>query len=95
MGVYTGPILCFFEGFFLFIVRQKVYPKLRWLGTEVGEHKMINMTIRELYCTFADFYKIGIYEGFPLHNTVLISPKETAKLRWARWGAEGGCRVAH
>jgi hypothetical protein len=29
---------------------------------------MINMTIRELYCTFADFFQTGIFAGFPLHN---------------------------
>ncbi len=29
-------------------------------GVEVGGHKMINMTIRELYYAFPDFSKTGI-----------------------------------
>ncbi len=30
-------------------------------GVEVGGHNMINMTIRELYYTFADFFGISLY----------------------------------
>ncbi len=41
---------------------------------EVGGHIMINMTIRELYYTFADF--------FPKLFIILILPKGTAKLQW-------------
>jgi hypothetical protein len=52
----------------------------------------ISAAIRELYCTFADFYKTGIFL-----QIILISPKETAKLLWAGWGAVDiiflGCRV--
>ncbi len=43
----------------------------------------ISEAIRELYCTLADFYKSGIFLYI-----ILISPKGTAKLRWAGWGVE-------
>ncbi len=29
---------------------------------------MINMTIRELHCTFADLFQIGIFAGFSRYN---------------------------
>ncbi len=41
----------------------------------------ISVAIRELYCTFAD--RNGIF-----HYIKLISPKGTAKMRWAGWRAE-------
>ncbi len=53
---------------------------------EVGGHNMINMTIRDLHWTFADFFtKLEFSRGLYI---ILITPKGTAKLRWAGWGAE-------
>ncbi len=43
---------------------------------------MIYMAIKELHCTFADFFLNWNF------HIILISPKGTAKLRWAEWGAE-------
>jgi hypothetical protein len=44
---------------------------------------MINMKIRELHCTSVDFFtKLEFSRSL---NIILISPKGTAKLRWAGW----------
>ena len=41
----------------------------------------LKSSIRELYCTFTNFYKIFLY-------IILILLKGIVKLRWAGWGAE-------
>ena len=55
------PSYCDFSGFFsLFFAARNSEAAIG--GAEVGGHNMINMTIRELHCTFADFfYKTGIF----------------------------------
>jgi hypothetical protein len=50
-------------------------------GVEVGRHNMINMTIRELYYTFADFFP-----KMEFFFIILILPKGTAKVRWGGGG---------
>jgi hypothetical protein len=52
-------------------------------------HNMINMTIRELHCTFADIFTLTNLGEFSRGlYIILITPKGTAKLRLAGWGAE-------
>ncbi len=48
---------------------------------EVGGHNMINMTIRELHCTFADFStKLEFSRGLYKVYIILITPKGTAAM---------------
>jgi hypothetical protein len=66
--------------------------KVRWAGRgSWGICNIINMTIRELYYTFADFCPKPEFLFL-----VLILPKVTAKLRWGGGGEIYflGCSVA-
>jgi hypothetical protein len=58
---------------------------------------MINMTIRELYCTFADFFQNWNFCGFPQHNINFAERNSEAAM--GRVGAEYvifcRCPVAH
>jgi hypothetical protein len=54
---------------------------------------MINMTIRELYCTFADLFQIGIFAGFSLCNINFAGRNSDAAIK--RGGLYFfGCNVA-
>ena len=85
------------RGFFLYIIRQK--DQRSYDGkTGVWGHNMINMTIRELLYTFADFFP-----KLEFLFIILILPKGTAKLRWGEGGdniffrvqrSSVGCSVA-
>jgi hypothetical protein len=59
------------QGFSIFYLSEGT-AKLCWAGTGVGGHNMINITIRELYCTFAIVSRGFLY-------IILISPEGTAK----------------
>jgi hypothetical protein len=66
-----------FRGLFSILFARR-FSEAAMVGAEVWEHKMINMTIRELFCTFADFFtKLQFTRDFLY--IILISPKGTAK----------------
>jgi hypothetical protein len=74
------PLQCDFSGFIsTYSIRRKDQRSCigggGGRGVEVGGHIMINMTIRELYYTFADFFL-----NLEFLFIILILPKGTAKL---------------
>jgi hypothetical protein len=82
------PHTWIFRGLFLYYSLQGSSAKLRWVGCRVGGHNKINMTVRELYYTFADFFQNRI----SLYNIIFAERKIEAAM-----GGGGyflGCSVA-
>jgi hypothetical protein len=79
----AGPGTGIYRWFFLYIILLAA--KLRWAGLRSGTKydKYDNKRAALHFRGF--FYKTGISRGLYI---ILITPKGTAKLRWAGWGAE-------
>jgi hypothetical protein len=58
----------FLRGFFFLLFAGRI-SEAAMGRTRVGGHNMINMTIRELYYTFADFFQNWNFSIYNLYNT--------------------------
>ena len=75
-----GGYIIFSAWFFLYLFAERI-SEAAMGRTGVWGHNMINMTIRELYYTFADFCP-----KLEFLFIILILPKGTSKLRWGGGG---------
>ena len=74
-GPNSGPTVIYRE---VFSIHYSPGSEAAMGWAEVGGHNMINMTIRELHCTFADFStKLEFSRGLYI---ILITPKGTAAM---------------
>jgi hypothetical protein len=84
-----SPSYCdFLRGLFFILFAGRI-SEAAMGRTGVGGHNMINMTIRELYYAFADFFQNWNFSQDFLY-IILISPKGTTKMRWGGGGGPGG-----
>ena len=85
-----SPSYCdFLRGLFFILFAGRISEAV--MGrTGVGGHNMINMTVRELYYAFADFFQNWNFSQDFLY-IILISPKGTTKMRWGGGGRGEEC----
>jgi hypothetical protein len=87
-----SPSCCdFLRGLFFILFAGRI-SEAAMGRTGVGGHNMINMTVRELYYAFADFFQNWNFSQDFLY-IILISPKGTTKMRWGGGGGAGGKNV--